>query len=146
MSKIAIICTSYHKKEINRMLKKVEEVSKSMDHIEISDVYWVPGALEIPYSLKKIEKNLKHDPEVEGVDGYIVLGIIERGETDHGLVMGQAVIRQLIKFQTKKGKPIGVGIIGPGAEPKQIDERIEMHAENAIMAVEYLLREPNEWK
>tara|TARA_B100001996_G_scaffold154439_1_gene117548 strand:+ start:266 stop:700 length:435 start_codon:yes stop_codon:yes gene_type:complete len=144
MFKIAIICTSYHKKEINRMLKKVEEVSKSMDTIEISETYWVPGALEIPYALKKIEKSMKH--ESERFDGYVVLGIIEKGETDHGLVMGQAVIRQLIKFQTKKGKPIGVGIIGPGAEPNQIDERIEMHAENAIMAVEYLLREPHEWK
>tara|TARA_B100000287_G_scaffold144161_1_gene136029 strand:+ start:191 stop:625 length:435 start_codon:yes stop_codon:yes gene_type:complete len=144
MFKIAIICTSFHKKEIKKMLKKVEEVSKNIDTIELSEVYWVPGALEIPYALRKIEK--EHDKVNSHNDGYVVLGIIEKGETDHGLVMGQVVIRQLMKFQIKKGKPVGIGIIGPGADPKQIKDRIEMHAENAILAVEHLLKEPKEWK
>ncbi|MED5485889.1 MAG: 6,7-dimethyl-8-ribityllumazine synthase [Candidatus Thermoplasmatota archaeon] len=144
MFKIAIICTSFHEKEIKKMLKKVEEVSKNIDTIELSEVYWVPGALEIPYALRKIEK--EHDKVNSHNDGYVVLGIIEKGETDHGLVMGQVVIRQLMKFQIKKGKPVGIGIIGPGADPKQIKDRIEMHAENAILAVEHLLKEPKEWK
>ena len=144
MFKIAIICTSFHEKEIKKMLKKVEEVSKNIDTIELSEVYWVPGALEIPYALRKIEK--EHDKVNSDNDGYVVLGIIEKGETDHGLVMGQVVIRQLMKFQIKKGKPVGIGIIGPGADPKQIKDRIEMHAENAILAVEHLLKEPKEWK
>ena len=144
MFKIAIICTSFHKKEIKKMLKKVEEVSKNIDTIELSEVYWVPGALEIPYALRKIEK--EHDKVNSHNDGYVVLGIIEKGETDHGLVMGQVVIRQLMKFQIKKGKPVGIGIIGPGADPKQIKDRIEMHAENAILAVEHLLKDPKEWK
>ncbi|MEE3134610.1 MAG: 6,7-dimethyl-8-ribityllumazine synthase [Candidatus Thermoplasmatota archaeon] len=144
MFKIAIICTSFHEKEIKKMLKKVEEVSKNIDTIELSEVYWVPGALEIPYALRKIEKEQDKDDNYN--DGYVVLGIIEKGETDHGLVMGQVVIRQLMKFQIKKGKPVGIGIIGPGADPKQIKDRIEMHAENAILAVEHLLKEPKEWK
>ena len=137
MFKIAIICTSYHKKEINRMLKKVEEVSKSMDTIEISETYWVPGALEIPYALKKIEKSMKH--ESERFDGYVVLGIIEKGETDHGLVMGQAVTKSIIDLQLLSMKPIGFGIIGPGAEKEQITKRVEAHAKQAILAVAEML-------
>lgn len=138
MNNIAIICTSYHKEFIERMLKKVQETSENLDNVNVSEIFWIPGALEIPYAIKKINKNGTYD-------GYVVLGIIEKGQTDHGLVMGQTVIRQLIKFQTKKGIPVGIGIIGPGAKPKQIEERIEMHAENAIKAVSHLLKDPSEW-
>ena len=45
--------------------------------------------------------------------------------------MGQTVINDLVSFQKKYGKPVGIGIIGPGAVPKQIEERIEIHAHNA---------------
>ena len=135
---VAIVAGSYHKDKIEKMVEIVKSLSAENDLL-IEETCWVPGSMELPLQIKRLLLR-------ESIEGVIVLGIIEKGETDHGLVMGQAVIRQLIKFQTKKGKPIGVGIIGPGAEPNQIDERIEMHAENAIMAVEYLLREPHEWK
>ncbi len=144
MNKIAVICTSYHKEEIKKMLSIVESTAKKLENLEIEDIYWIPGALEIPFALKKISKgpskgNSKYH-------GYIILGIIEKGETEHGSVMGQVVIRQLIKFQTKNLTPIGVGIIGPGADPKQVDERIEEHAENATLALSEMLKDPNEWK
>jgi 6,7-dimethyl-8-ribityllumazine synthase len=142
MNNIVIICTSYHRDYIERMLKKVHETAEKLENIEIQNVFWVPGVLEIPYAIRKVEKE-SSDNEI---NGYVVLGIIEKGETDHGLIIGQAVIKHLIKFQTKKGKPVGVGIIGPGVDPKQIEERIEMHAKNAILAVEHLLKEPSEWK
>ncbi len=141
MHNIVVICTSFHKEYIERMLTKVQKTVEKLEEIDIFGVYWVPGALEIPYAIRKIEAEYKSN-----IDGYVVLGIIEKGETDHGLVMGQTVIKHLIKFQTKKFKPVGIGIIGPGAEPNQIKDRIEMHAENAIMAVEHLLKGPDEWK
>ena len=64
-----------------------------------------------------------------------VLGIIERGETDHGLVMGQSVTGAVIELQIKHNKPIGLGIIGPGAEPEHVGPRLEPHARAAVGAV-----------
>lgn len=142
MNNINVICTSYHRDYIERMLKTVQDTADELKDIKIKNIFWIPGALEIPYAMRKIEKE---NPDND-IMGYVVLGIIEKGETDHGLVIGQAVMKQLIKFQTKKGKPVGVGIIGPGVKPKQIEERIEIHAKNAILAVEYLLKDPSEWK
>ena len=43
-----------------------------------------------------------------------MLGIIERGETDHGLVMGQSVTKSVIELQIKHNKPIGLGIMVQG--------------------------------
>jgi len=71
----------------------------------------------------------------EDVHGAVVLGIIERGETEHGLVMGQSVTRAVIDLQISHNKPIGLGIIGPGADPEHIEPRLEPHARAAVGAV-----------
>ena len=52
-------------------------------------------------------------------DGLVVLGYIERGETLHGEVMGHVVHTALVQLQLKYRKPVGIGIIGPGATAEQ---------------------------
>ena len=49
--------------------------------------------------------------------------------------MGQSVTRAIIDLQIKHDKPIGLGIIGPGAEPEHIEPRLEPHARAAEGAV-----------
>tara|TARA_Y100000588_G_C13439239_1_gene579099 strand:- start:47 stop:460 length:414 start_codon:yes stop_codon:yes gene_type:complete len=137
MGKINIICTSYHKPQIEKMLDIAKKTAKE-ENLEIIDVFWLPGVLEIPYGIRKIGSI--------GHDGFVVLGIIEKGKTKHGKVIGQAVINDLIKFQTGGGNPIGIGIIGPGATPEQIEERLEMHAKNAVLAVSHLMKNTSEWR
>ena len=95
---------------------------------EIFEIVWVPGSMEVPLALERLlERN--------DIDAAITLGIIERGETKHGLVMGQAVISAIIELQIKHNKPIGLGIIGPGAEAHHIEPRLEPHARAAVAAV-----------
>ena len=55
----------------------------------------------------------------EDVDALVVLGYIERGETLHGEVMGNVVHAALVQLQLKHRKPMGLGVIGPGATPEQ---------------------------
>ena len=95
---------------------------------EVTEAVWVPGSMEAPLGLERLLRR-------EDVDGAIALGIIERGQTQHGLVMGQSVTRAIIELQIKHNKPIGVGIIGPGAEPEHIEPRLEPHARAAVGAV-----------
>jgi 6,7-dimethyl-8-ribityllumazine synthase len=96
--------------------------------VSIEEVVWVPGSMEAPLALMRM---------LDGgsLDGAIALGIIERGETQHGLAMGQAVIRSIIELQLRTRLPIGLGIIGPGAEPHHIQPRLEPHARAAVAAV-----------
>jgi 6,7-dimethyl-8-ribityllumazine synthase len=102
-----------------------EAVSKNA---EVTEAVWVPGSMEAPLALERLLMR-------EDVDGAIALGIIERGQTQHGLVMGQSVTRAIIELQIKHNKPIGLGIIGPGAEPEHIEPRLEPHARAAVGAV-----------
>ena len=131
MPNIAIVCGSFHKEEIERMLKWASDESTTRE-LDIVDVVWVPGAMEVPLAVDR----LLADDEIEGV---ACLGIIEKGQTQHGLAMGQAVIKTIIELQLVHEKPVGLGIIGPGAEPEHIEPRLEPHARAAVAAISMML-------
>ena len=131
MTNIAIICGSFHKTEIERMLDMARDQAQK-ENLTITDVIWVPGAMEVPLALSRVINN----PEIHGA---ACLGIIEKGSTQHGLAMGQAVLSSIIDLQLGSDKPIGLGIIGPGAEPQHIEPRLEPHARAAISAISSML-------
>lgn len=131
MPNIAIVCGSFHKEEIERMLEWASDESMTRE-LDIVDVVWVPGAMEVPLAVDR----LLADDEIEGV---ACLGIIEKGQTQHGLAMGQAVIKTIIELQLVHEKPVGLGIIGPGAEPEHIEPRLEPHARAAVAAISMML-------
>ena len=131
MTNIAIICGSFHKTEIERMLDMARDQAQK-ENLTITEVIWVPGAMEVPLALSRVINN----PEIHGA---ACLGIIEKGSTQHGLAMGQAVLSSIIDLQLGSDKPIGLGIIGPGAEPQHIEPRLEPHARAAISAISSML-------
>ena len=131
MSNIAVVCGSFHKSEIERMLEWARDESNALG-LDIVDVVWVPGAMEVPLAIDR----LLADDDIEGV---ACLGIIERGQTQHGLAMGQAVIKTIIELQLVHEKPVGLGIIGPGAEPEHIEPRLEPNARAAVAAISSML-------
>ena len=107
---LGIVCGSFHREEVEEMLEFAKDEAAS----------------------KNWEVRMLQEEEIHGA---VVLGIIERGETDHGLVMGQSVTGAVIELQIKHNKPIGLGIIGPGAKPEHIGPRLEPHARAAVGAV-----------
>ena len=124
---IAIVCGSFHQKEVERMLEwSSDEASKQ--GLTVSEVVWVPGAMEVPLALNRL---LSRDD----IQGAACLGIIEKGHTQHGLAMGQSVMQSIIDLQLTWDKPVGLGIIGPGAEPEHIGPRLEPHARAAVAAI-----------
>jgi 6,7-dimethyl-8-ribityllumazine synthase len=131
MTQIAIVCGSFHKKEIKRMLAYAENQA-AIENMKVAEIVWVPGAMEVPLALSRlISRN--------DINGAACLGIIEKGSTQHGLAMGQAVIKSVIELQLKHNKPIGLGIIGPGAEEEHIEPRLEPHARAAVSAISSML-------
>ena len=127
MKNIAIVCGSFHKDEIERMLEYAKDQA-SEESLAITEVVWVPGAMEVPLAVDRLLG-------MEEINGVACLGIIEKGQTQHGLAMGQAVIKSIIELQLVHEKPVGLGIIGPGAEPEHIEPRLEPHARAAVSAI-----------
>lgn len=130
-NKIAIVLGSFHKSKVEEMLSEARTTAKECD-LEIIVEQWVPGSMEKPLALKRL---LQRDD----IDGAVALGIIERGETKHGLVMGYAVINAIVQLQLEFIKPIGMGIIGPEVLPTQIPCRLKPSAKQAVVAVKQML-------
>ena len=85
---VAIVAGSYHKDKVEKMVKIVKSISPE-NNLLVEEISWVPGSMELPLQVKRLLLR-------ESIEGVIVLGIIEKGETDHGLVMGQAVTKSII--------------------------------------------------
>ena len=128
---IGVVLGSYHKQEMMEMLEEARKVARECGLNIVREV-WVPGSMEKPLAIKRMLMS-------DDINGVVVLGLIERGETKHGLVMGEAVFSAIIRLQLEIGKPVGVGILGPEILPEQIPSRLKPHAQAAVRAVEAML-------
>ena len=133
MTNIAAVCAIYHLEDIERMITIAKSQAEDLGY-NIVEIVRVPGCMEIPLALDRILTD-------EDIDGAFCLGIIEKGETDHGLVMGQGVVKTILELQLVHNKPIGMGIIGPGVLPEQVGPRIGPHATSAVDALRPFLDE-----
>ncbi|MGC9459468.1 6,7-dimethyl-8-ribityllumazine synthase [Vibrio genomosp. F10] len=128
---VSIIICGFHRHHAVNMLDEVRENAKN-NHMSIINETWVPGAMEVPLALSRELSQVN-------IDGAIVLGIIEKGETKHGLVMANAVMGGVIQLQLEYMKPVGVGILGPEIHPSQIPGRVRPYALAASEALYTML-------
>lgn len=68
------------------------------------DIYWTPGAFEIPAVAANLLKKDKYD-------GYAALGAVIRGETPHFDYVAAEVSKGIASLSMNSGKPIAFGII-----------------------------------
>jgi len=128
---IAVVLGSFHKEQVQEMLDEARKTAKELN-LSIVEKVWVPGSMEKPLALKRLLMR-------EDIMGAVVLGIIERGETKHGLVMGHTVMSAIIDLQLQFMKPVGIGILGPEILPDQIAPRLRSYAKKATTAVNAML-------
>ena len=93
---IVIVPSQFHKSKVELMLHITRQKCAEQNLI-IQEEVWVSGTLEHPLMFQ-------HLLNKKNIDGGIALGIIEKGETQHGLVMGHTVLHFLVnlQLQTKK--------------------------------------------
>ena len=124
--RVAFVVAEFHRSIADDMLFVAANEAKELGARVVRTVR-VPGAYEIPLVARKLLAR-------RDVDAVIVLGFIERGETLHGEVMGHVVHRVLVDTSLELGKPVGLGLIGPGATKKQAETRKKGSARAAIRA------------
>ncbi len=67
-------------------------------------VFWVPGALEIPVVAQKLAKK-------RSVCAVVALGCVIRGETYHFELVAQGVAQGLMRVSLDTGKPVAFGVV-----------------------------------
>jgi|DewCreStandDraft_1066081.scaffolds.fasta_scaffold00214_39 6,7-dimethyl-8-ribityllumazine synthase len=124
--RVAIVAGQFHREIATAMVEAAAAAIKEAG-AQLVETLWVAGSYEAPLAVQ----TLLRDP---GVDVVVVLGYIERGETLHGEVMGHVVHRALVELSLRYEKPVGMGIIGPGATAEQAHARKIAYAQAAVRA------------
>ncbi len=102
--KIAIICSQFNKDLVESLYKDASaELMHSIKKVQL-DVYWVPGAGEIPLFTKWIIEQKKYD-------GLLTLGVIIRGETTHYDSLCRILEKSLWDLQKKYSLPVIFSIL-----------------------------------
>jgi len=122
--RVGVVIGEFHNRLMDRMLEDARVAAVSMN-ATLDEVVWVPGTYEAPLV---VEKMLDSD-----LDAVVVLGYIEKGSTLHGQEMGATCSLVLKQLELEYSKPVGMGIIGPGATAEQAETRVA-YAGNAMRA------------
>lgn len=94
---------------------------------EITQTIKVPGVFDMGLAIKKLL-------EKKDIDGVVAIGAVIEGETEHDDIVIQHASRKIADLALEYGKPVGLGISGPGMTRLQAEERIE-RAKAAVEAV-----------
>lgn len=125
-TRLGIVAAEFNPSIVDAMVSAALSESKALA-LSVSCSERVPGCYEIPLVAKAVIAR-------KDVDALVVLGYIERGETLHGEVMGHVVHRALVDLSLAHDKPVGLGIIGPGATVDQAQARKDDYARAAVKA------------
>jgi 6,7-dimethyl-8-ribityllumazine synthase len=113
------------------MLERAKEHAQFLG-AEITNIVKVPGVFDMGLAIKKLL-------EKKSIHGVVALGAVIEGETEHDDIVIQHAARKIADLSIEYGKPVGLGISGPGMSRLQAQERID-RAKAAVEAVVKLHR------
>ncbi len=100
---------------------------------EVRYVVKSPGVYDMPLLVEELLK--KSD-----VDAVVTLGAVITGATKHDEVIAHQVARKLMDLAERYGKPVTLGISGPGMNRMQALERVDDYARRAVEAAIKLVK------
>lgn len=122
--RLALVYSEFNFNVVRLMLEKARARAEFLD-VEVVAEFKVPGAFDMPLFIKEALKR-------EDVDAVVTLGAVITGETKHDEIVAQHVSRKITDLSLEAGKPVALGISGPGMTSEQARSRIEEYARRAV--------------
>lgn len=129
--RILVIQAPYYEEVVGGMLNGARQVFDAVDAmVEVVDVV---GAFELPAALRMALRSGKP------FDGFLLLGCVVRGETDHYDFICEAVCTGVMQISAETGAALGFGLLTVDnikqAEARSRDDRMNKGAEAAHAAL-----------
>ncbi|MEM4729937.1 MAG: 6,7-dimethyl-8-ribityllumazine synthase [Thermoplasmata archaeon] len=124
--RIGIVVSEFNRDITQMMLEQARTHAKFLG-VEILKEVFVPGVFDMPLVIKELLKR-------SDIDGVVTLGAVIEGETDHDQLVIQHASRKIADLAVEFGKPVSLGISGPGMTRLQAQDRID-RAKAAVEAV-----------
>ncbi len=129
--RVALVASEYNYDVTLLMVERAKEEVEFLG-ATLGPVVKTPGVYDMPLAVKVLFGR-------SDVDAVVALGAVIEGETNHDEVVMNQAARKLTDLSVEYGKPLGLGISGPGETRLQAQDRIE-NAGNAVRAVVKMVR------
>ncbi|HDM36703.1 MAG TPA: 6,7-dimethyl-8-ribityllumazine synthase [Candidatus Syntrophoarchaeum butanivorans] len=91
---------------------------------EVVETIYVPGVYDMPLAVKRLA-------EKADIDGVVTIGCVIEGATEHDEIVLQHAARKIIDISLEVGKPVALGISGPGMTRMEAHARVD-YAKRAV--------------
>lgn len=129
--KIGFVVAEFNRDITYQMEILGEEHAKFLG-AEVSEKLYVPGVYDMPLAIKKLLEN-------KDIDAVVTVGCVIEGDTKHDEVVVAQVTRKMTDLSLDYGKPVALGISGPGMTRMQAMERMD-YAKRAVEAAVKLVQ------
>ncbi len=129
--KIGIVVSRFNEELTDVMAVTAVQEAKKLGYTPV--LVRVPGAFDIPYAAAKLLAR-------RDIAGVATAGAIVKGDTQHDELIATANANELTHLSTHFGKPVTLGVIGPGATWAKAKKRPVAYAANAVKSLDALLK------
>jgi len=129
--KIGFVVAEFNRDITYQMEILGEEHAKFLG-AEVAEKIYVPGAYDMPLAIKKLL-------EKKDIDAVVTIGCVIEGDTSHDEVVVAQVTRKMTDLSLEYGKPVALGISGPGMTRMQAMDRMD-YAKRAVEAAVKLVQ------
>ncbi|MEM0302927.1 MAG: 6,7-dimethyl-8-ribityllumazine synthase [Archaeoglobaceae archaeon] len=135
--KLGFVVSEFNR-DITYMMEILAKEHAEFLGAEVSEIIRVPGTFDIPIAVKKmLEKG--------NVDAVVAIGCVIEGETEHDEIVAQHASRKIVDLSIEYGKPVTLGISGPGMGRIAAAERVD-YAKRAVEAAVKLVKRLREYE
>lgn len=123
---LGVVVSEFNSEITRRMLIEAKEYAKSLG-INVEYVCYSPGAFDMPLIVRELLRK-------DNIHAVVTLGAIVKGETKHDEVIAFTLAKQLSELSLEYGKPVALGVSGPGMSWEQGLARASEYARRAVDA------------
>ncbi|CAF29606.1 6,7-dimethyl-8-ribityllumazine synthase [Methanococcus maripaludis] len=113
-------------RDLTFMMEKMAEEHAEFLGANVSHKIMVPGSFDMPLAIKTLLQK-------DDIDAIVTIGCVIEGDTEHDEIVVQNAARKIADLSLDFGKPVALGIAGPGMTRMQAEDRID-YGKNAVEA------------
>jgi 6,7-dimethyl-8-ribityllumazine synthase len=130
---LAIVVSEFNSEITFKMLQSARDHTPNVS-AEIRYILYVPGTFDMPLAVEQLLKK-------KNVDAVVTLGAVIKGDTRHDDIVAENAARLIADLSLKYGKPVTLGVAGPGMTIEQARGRAKLVPVRAVnAAVNMVLR------
>ncbi len=119
--------------DITHLMSKIGQEHAEFLGAKVSKLIRVPGAFDMPLAVKSLVKR-------KDVDGVVCLGAVIEGDTAHDEIVANNAARKIADISVNSGKPVSLGVSGPGMTRADGVKRIESYAKRSVESAVKMIR------